>query len=78
MYLVAQIKHLKTDLNINDCNNLSVAAVDKNYLTKGYYNTSALRTGFIHFVFKLVMYTCRSHWVCQGFTNRMTPQMTMT
>ena len=74
---------LRTDLNVNDCNNLSVAAVDsfqlnKNYLTRGYYNTSASRTGSTHFVLKIVMYTCRSHWVCQGFTNRMTPYMTMT
>ena len=31
MYLVAQTKHLKTNLNINDCNDLNIVAQDESF-----------------------------------------------
>ena len=44
MYLVAQTKHLKTDLNINDYNNLSVTAIDKSFqLNKKLFNKRLLQ-----------------------------------
>ena len=43
MYLVAQVKHLKTDLHINDCNNLSVAEVDKVSVQQKLFNKRLLQ-----------------------------------